>query len=86
MVFESLMLGAAGSLLPLLVILIVWSSVWKAFALWRAAGNKSLAWYIVLFILNTAGILEILYLFVFSKPSTPGNKKVAIKVRDRQKH
>jgi len=40
---------------------------WKGIALWKAARNKSLAWFVVLFIVNTAGILEILYIFVFSK-------------------
>ena len=48
-------------------ILIVWSVVWKGIALWRATRNNSLAWYIVMLILNTAGILEIIYIFAFSK-------------------
>lgn len=56
---------------PLLFILIgllvLWSSIWKGFALYRAGSLKSVPWFVVLFILNTAGILEILYLFVFSK-------------------
>lgn len=48
------------------VLLIVWSIVWKAWALWRAARNTHLAWYIVMMLLNTAGILEIIYIFAFS--------------------
>ena len=51
----------------LLVLLLVWSAVWKLIALWRSARNKHLAWFIVLAIFNTAGILPILYIFVFSK-------------------
>ncbi|MFA9276695.1 MAG: DUF5652 family protein [Rhodoluna sp.] len=47
--------------------LVLWSSIWKGFALYRAGSLKSVPWFVVLFILNTAGILEILYLFVFSK-------------------
>jgi uncharacterized protein (DUF486 family) len=47
----------------LLVALAIWSLVWKGFALWRAAEKKSKPWFIVLMILNTAGILEIIYLF-----------------------
>ena len=56
---------------PLFVFFIVlidlWSSIWKGFALYRAGANKSVPWFVVLFIFNTLGILEILYLFVFSK-------------------
>ena len=53
-------------LFALILILVLWSSVWKAFALYRAGSLRSVPWFTVLFILNTAGILEILYLFVFS--------------------
>jgi len=49
------------------IILIIWSMVWKAMALWRAARNNHLAWYIVLMLLNTAGILDILYYFIWGK-------------------
>lgn len=52
---------------PWLVPLLVWSLVWKGFALWRAAKNKSKPWFIAILILNTFGILDILYLFVFGK-------------------
>ncbi len=51
----------------LFVVLIFWSLIWKGIALWKAARNDSKPWYVVLLILNTAGILEILYIFVFSK-------------------
>ena len=43
------------------------ASVWKAIALWRAGGNHHLAWFICIFIFNTAGILPIIYIFGFSK-------------------
>ncbi|HWH25996.1 MAG TPA: DUF5652 family protein [Pseudolysinimonas sp.] len=48
----------------LLITLAVWNLVWKGLALWRAAEKKSKPWFIVMLILNTAGILEIIYLFV----------------------
>ena len=48
------------------LLLIVWSLVWKGLALWKAAREGSKAWFIVLLVLNTAGILDILYLYVFS--------------------
>jgi len=45
----------------------VWSMVWKGIALWRAGRNDHLAWFIVLLIVNTLGILEIIYIFAFSR-------------------
>ncbi len=50
-------------LLPLMI----WTSIWKAFGLWKSARNGSKPWFIVIFLLNTVGILEILYIFVFGK-------------------
>ena len=59
---------------PIIVLVIVWTLVWKAMALWRAARNGDKIWYLILLLVNTLGILEILYLYVFSKPksSYPG--------------
>ena len=46
---------------------IVWSTVWKGIALWRAGRNAHLTWFIVMLIVNTLGILEIIYIFAFSQ-------------------
>lgn len=51
----------------LLALLALWSIPWKGWALWRAARLGSAPWFVALLLINTAGILEILYLFVFSK-------------------
>lgn len=51
------------------VLIGIWEFVWKGFALWKAAKNDSQGWFIALLILNTAGLLPILYLYVFSKKS-----------------
>lgn len=50
-------------------LLILWSVVWKGMALWKSArlGNK--VWFVVMLVINTLGILEILYIYVFSKES-----------------
>lgn len=52
----------------ILIPLLLWSLVWKGLALWRAARLGQKWWYIVLLPVNTLGILEILYLYIFSKP------------------
>lgn len=55
-------------LFPLMVPLALWSLFWKGLALWRAAQNKQKGWFIALLVINTAGILEIVYLLFFSTP------------------
>lgn len=50
-----------------LIILMIWSIVWKGLALWKAARNNDNVWFIIMMILNTAGILEIIYYYFISK-------------------
>ncbi len=53
--------------LLLILFLVAWEMVWKGIALWKAGTKKQLAWFIVMFIFNTAGILPILYLIFRQK-------------------
>ncbi|OGZ95455.1 MAG: hypothetical protein A2847_02445 [Candidatus Sungbacteria bacterium RIFCSPHIGHO2_01_FULL_50_25] len=50
-------------------LVIVWSVVWKGMALWKAARQGDKIWFVILLFVNTLGILEILYIYVFSKKS-----------------
>ncbi len=62
------------------VVMIFWSLVWKALAMWKSARKGSIVWFIVLIAFNTFGILPILYIFVFSKmKSAPVVKKKSAK-------
>jgi len=56
-----------GISVSLVIVMLIWSAVWKIVALWKSARNKHIVWFIVLILINTVGILEILYIFVFSK-------------------
>ena len=49
------------------IAIMVWSLFWKGLALWRAAHKESKNWFIVLLILNTVGILEIIYLYIITR-------------------
>ena len=49
------------------VIFLLWTIVWKGIALWYSAQREDKLWFIALLIINTAGILEIFYLFVIAK-------------------
>ncbi len=56
------LLDTLAWLLPLILILGIWEMVWKIIAMWRSARNNHLAWFICIAIINTAGILPIVYL------------------------
>ena len=45
--------------------LIIWEGIWKGIALWKTAKNNQLKWYVAIFVLNTVGVLPIVYLFLF---------------------
>ncbi len=51
----------------LIALLALWTVPWKGVALWKAARANSKPWFIVLLIVNTVGLLEIIYIFGFSK-------------------
>lgn len=46
---------------------LIWSLIWKGFALWRSAGLRQKYWFIAILIINTLGLLEIFYLFVIAR-------------------
>jgi len=48
-------------------LVIFWTLPWKGIALWKAARNTQRWWFIALFVINTLAILEIVYIFFFSK-------------------
>lgn len=56
-------------LLPWLPLLVGWTLAWKGWSLWIAARNKHKLWFIALLIVNTLGILEIIYIFAVGKPA-----------------
>jgi hypothetical protein len=57
------------SSMPAMLLILAWTLPWKGVALWKAARNGAKWWYIVLLVINTMAILEILYIFIFSKKS-----------------
>ena len=48
---------------PGFILILVWTFFWKGLALWHAAKREEKKWFVALLILNTLGILEIIYLF-----------------------
>lgn len=51
-----------SGLTAMICLLAIWDLVWKGFALWRAIKNHHKVWFVFILILNTVGILPIIYL------------------------
>lgn len=54
-------------LLAILVTFAVWSVCWKGIALWISARRDDKYWFIALLLINTLGLLDIIYIYKFSK-------------------
>ncbi len=60
----------AGLFVPIFIAAIVWTVILKGFALWYAARAGQRWWFVALLIVNTLGILDIIYLIWF-RPTQP---------------
>jgi hypothetical protein len=60
-----------------IILVLIWSLFWKGLALWRSARLGHKYWYIALLVVNTVGILEIIYLYYVTEPegSPPNTEK-----------
>lgn len=63
--FNPLFMSSSWGLTFLLIA--IWSLFWKGCALWIAAKNNQKGWFLALLVLNTVGILEIVYIFYVAK-------------------
>jgi len=70
-------MGLGGGLIfgLIMILLVAWTLYWKFHALWYAAKHDHKWWFIAIMIINTAGILEIVYLYHFAKKMPWHNEK-----------
>ena len=61
------MVTSLGIPMWLIVLLLVWALAWKGIALWKSARLSHKWWFVILLIVNTAGILEIIYIFLIAR-------------------
>jgi len=61
-----------GSIL-LIVLVAIWDLYWRGKALWVSSKNSQKVWFVALLIINSVGILPIIYLLFF-KPKTKTSK------------
>jgi hypothetical protein len=64
--FAGNMVWPTITLTPPLLLLAVWSIAIKGYALWVSARATQKWWFIALLVINTAGILEVVYLVWFA--------------------
>ena len=50
-----------------MVPVILWDLVWRGMALWKSARKAQKGWFLALLIVNSVGILPIIYLAFFQK-------------------
>lgn len=60
------------TLLPLIIALAIWEGVWKLIGLWKAGRNNELAWFICIALINTLGVLPIVYIILQRKKAAKG--------------
>lgn len=51
----------------LVIVAAIWSLSWKGVALWKAARRSDKPWFFAILVINTLGLLEILYIFTLNK-------------------
>lgn len=59
--------GILLGLIPIILAFVLWSVVWKGLGLWHAARRGQPWWFLAILVINTFGILEIIYLFFVAK-------------------
>lgn len=66
--FQALMQGDVPAHIKLIAILVlIWKLIWKGLGLWRAGKFEQKNWFIAILLLDTFGIIEIVYLFKYAK-------------------
>ncbi|MEK7126109.1 MAG: DUF5652 family protein [Patescibacteria group bacterium] len=57
--------GFMSIFIPLMLVIALWTIVLKGYSLWYAARGGQKWWFVALLVVNTFGILEIIYLIWF---------------------
>ena len=61
----------AAIFIPIIFVIVFWTIALKGYSLWSAARGNQKKWFVALLVINTFGILEIVYLIWF-RPKNVG--------------
>jgi H+/Cl- antiporter ClcA len=74
--YKGFLLGPIAGFVGITIItLLAWTLVWKGISLWRSARHEQKGWFIALLIINSLGLLPIIYLAFFQKKAKKAKKK-----------
>jgi len=65
--------GFMSIFIPVVLVVVLWTVALKGYSLWHAARAGQKGWFIALLVINTLGILEIVYLIWFRPDSSAKN-------------
>jgi methionyl-tRNA synthetase len=51
----------------ILATIAVWDGIWKGIGMWKSARNNQLKWFVAILIVNSVGILPMIYMKWFQK-------------------
>ena len=71
--FEEMAVLGAGFIF-FIIVATIWELVWKGIALWKAARNEHKIWYIAILIVNSLGILPIIYILLHQQKKKKSRK------------
>ena len=69
----------------ILLVTVLWILPWKIYSLWTASKRGDKIWFIVLIIVNTVGILDIIYVFAIAKKKWPEIKSSFLQLMSSKK-
>lgn len=65
------------------LIIVLWQLFWKGLALWKAARNNHKKWFVALLVIQTLGLMEIIYVYFFS--SKEKSKEINVETTKEEK-
>ena len=48
----------------IIILIVLWDAIWRLIALWKSARNNHLIWFILIGIINSIGILPLIYILL----------------------
>jgi methionyl-tRNA synthetase len=73
------------TLMYILIPLMIWDLIWKGMALWRSAKNNQLKWFIAVLLINSIGIVPMIYLKFFQASDAADTEKETKKKTAKKK-
>ena len=68
-----------------LAIVVAWSLAWKCYSVWTAVKSGHKKWFVALILLNTWGILDMIYIFYVAKKKWPEVKATFLRLMSSTK-